>query len=99
MHIGAVQLKHSRVKLGVSSNNLIFKCQLCDFTSKSEKYLEIHENSSHAGVKYLCEDCDQQAKHKAKTGFLSDKLKCGNCERQPLYAYLPDGYKQRICQK
>ena len=100
MHIGAIQSKQMRVNLDVSSENIIFKCQLCYFTSKSEKDLGIHKKSSHAGVQYLCEDCDQQAQieHKTKKGFLSDKLKCGNCEIQPLYAYLPDGYKQRICQ-
>ena len=90
-----------RVNLGVTRDHFIFNCQLCDFTSKSEKDLGIHENNSHTGVQYLCADCDQQAQieHTVKKGFLADKLKCGNCEREPFYAYLPDGYKQRICQK
>ena len=101
MHIGAIQLKEMRVNRGVSSNKFILKCQLCNFTSKSEKDLVIHKKNSHEGVQYICEDCDQQARieHKVKSGFLSNKLKCENCERQPVYAYLPDGYKQRICKK
>ena len=101
MHIGVIQAKQMRVNLGFSRDHLIFNCLLCNFTSMSEKELGIHEKNSHAGVLYLCADCDQQAEieHKVnKIGFLADKLKRGNCERQPIFAYFPDGYKQRTCQ-
>ena len=60
--------KKIRVNLGASRDHLIFNCHLCTFTSMSEKELGMHEKNCHAGVLYLCADCNQQAQieHKVK---------------------------------
>ena len=77
-----------------------FNCQLCNFKVMSQEDLQLHEHKSHIELKYLCESCDYQAKvgKIRKEDILPNKLKCGNCEKLPCYAYLPDGYKQRINQ-
>ena len=38
-----------------------YKCETCNYTSKTKRALKFHNNKDHLGIRYHCASCDYKA--------------------------------------
>ena len=59
--------KHMAKEHGITINN-IFKCDVCEYQSKTKSGLVLHRGNQHDGIVYHCDECSFSAKTAASLG-------------------------------